>query len=154
MRITEEVGPEYAVIPYVEDHLILAVPHGHPLDDGRTSVRIEDLVGYPLMSTTSPNQKRTIQKLCDECGVKLNMVATLSRSDVIVEMIRNGFGCAFLQEYPTKYYFGDSIVRLPVEPSSNNTMALVYIKNRPLSLAMRSFIRIVFPDGITGGLEL
>lgn len=148
VRISEEIGPDFAILPFVEDHLIVAVPIGHPLDDGRASVSIEELSHYPLMSSTSPNQERTLQRLSEESDVKLNFVAKLSRSDTMIEMMHKGFGCAILQEYPTKYYYGDKVVRIPIKPLTSNTIALVYMKNRPLPLAVRQFIRITFPEGV------
>lgn len=150
-HVGESCGPQFVTLPYVRDALVLVIPRGHPLDDGRTSVRVEELDGMELMTSTSATEARMLSELSQRTGVTFNITSRLSRADSIVAMLKKDFGAALLMRVPTTFNYGDSVAILGIEPEVTNTVSLVYLKNKAPGLAVRNFIRAVFPEGAEGG---
>ena len=143
----ENLDPQFAVLPYMRDALVLVVSAGHPLDDGRSSVRVEELEGVELMTSTSSNEARLLAKLSQKTGVRFHISNRISRSESIISLLKRDIGAAFLMRVPTDCFYGDiigsSIKVLNVEPEVSNMVSMVYMKDRPLNPALRSFIDIV-----------
>lgn len=144
----DELDSRFITIPMIQDSLVVVVPFGHPLDDGRTSVRVEELQGRELLMSTSATEERMLKILCDKTGVNLNVTSRISlgRPGSIVEMLEQGFGPAILMRLPASNSYADKLRIMALEPEINTTVSLVYSKHEPLNTAARSFINIVFPD--------
>lgn len=138
-----------AVLPYVRDHLSLIIPQGHPLADGRTTVRAEELQDLKLMTSTSSTMAQLLSDFSAKSGIQLDITARFGRSSSIIAMVKKDFGAALLMQTPSSRG-PDGIVVLPIEPAVTNTVSLVYAKDKPLSRAARSFIQTVFPNGVEG----
>lgn len=144
----DELDSRFLAIPMIHDSLVVAVPFGHPLDDGRTKVHVKELEGRELLMSTSATEERMLKTLCDRTDVKLNVTSRISlgRPGNIVEMMAQGFGPALLMRLPTKYSYAGKLRILDLEPETTTTVSLVYAKHMPLNAAARRFIKIVFPD--------
>ena len=144
----DEPDPRFATLPLVQDSLVVVVPFGHPLDDGRTSIHINELQGRELLMSTSITEERMLQNHCEKTGVKLKVTSRLSlgRPDVVVGMLEQGFGPAILMRHPARHSYADKLRILELEPKTSTTVSLVYAKNEPLNTAARNLIKIVFQE--------
>lgn len=153
--VTEPLPPNFVSIPYLVDQIALIIPAGHPFDDGRESVTWKDLETLPsVLTSTSSLQAKILDNLFKEQNIHLNISSRLSRSSSIVEMLQRGMAsAALLYEHATEPYKKDKsdIKVIRIKPAIRSTVSLVYMRNRPVTAAMRTFLNIVFPEGIDGG---
>lgn len=143
----EPLPPDVTAIPLLRDCIALITITGSIFDDGRSSVSWKDLEKADLLTSTSLRQAQMLDTLMQRYNVHLNIISRLSRTPSIIEMLRRGVGnAALLNKVVSEYYQNECDLRiLDITPTIYNTVSLVYMKDRPLSFAMRSFIDTVIP---------
>jgi len=136
---------ELVAAPLIRDQVTLIVLPGSLFDDGRTSLRWEELDQVELLTSTSSQQAAALAAFSQKFGCHLNIISRLSRTPSILEMLRKGIGnAALLQRTVSKYYQRHENFRiLDLEPPLYSTVSLVYRENTPLTPAMRAFIDTV-----------
>ena len=142
----EGLGPQFATIPFATDHMILAVPFGHPFDDGRTAVSLKDLDNMELMSSTSEFITRTLNHLTETTGIHFNLTMRMNHSATVVTLIQRNRIPALLMRAPTEVRHEGQVRILDLDPPVTNTVSIVYLKQKPLNTAARGFIKTLFPD--------
>lgn len=146
------IPPEFTAIPLLQDRISLITVADSIFDDGRTSVTWKELEQAELLTSTSSQQARMLDTFTERIGVRLNIISRLSRTPTIVEMLRKGLGNAALLNKTVSAEFQQNLDFrvLDIEPPLYNTVSLVYMKDRPITAAMRSFIDTVVPHVAKG----
>ena len=142
----EGLGPQFQTIHFKEDHLVLALPPGHPLDDGRRSISVEELDGMNLVSSTSSFVTRTVNHLAETAGIRIHLSVRFNHSSSVVTYALKENVPMLLQKAPTEYRHGGKVKIIEIEPKMKNIISFVYMKNKPLNTAVRGFLKTVFPD--------
>lgn len=140
----DPLPPEYVSIPLLKDRLALITLSGNYLSS-RSSMEWKELETVDLLTSTSQLQSKILDMFTEEFSIRLNVVAKLSRTSSIVDLLHRGIGtAALLNRRATEYYHNDdSLTIVDLEPPIYNTVSLVYRKDRPLTCAMQDFIDIV-----------
>lgn len=148
----DPLPPEYASIPLLQDRVALITLSGGIFDDGRSCVTWQELEQADLLTSTSSQQARMLSNFTERYNIHLNIISRLSRTPTIVEMLRKGLGnAALLNKTVSVDFQKDLNFRiLDIEPPLFNTVSLVYLKDRPMTAAMRSFIDTLVPHVAKG----
>jgi DNA-binding transcriptional LysR family regulator len=148
----EPPSGDFVSIPLLSDHIALVIAAGSIFDDGRDSVTWKELEDAELITSTSTRQDAALKEFTKRNNIHLNVVSKLSRTPSIIEMLHKGIGnAALLNRYVTKMYVSDPKIRiLDITPTLSNDVFLVYMKERPLTNAMRNFIDIALEHASTG----
>lgn len=148
----DPLPPEYVSIPLLQDRISLITVAGSIFDDGRPYVTWKELEHADLLTSTSSQQDSMLKSFTERHDIHLNIVSRLSRTPTIVEMLRKGLGNAALLNKTVSIGFQQSMDFriLDIEPPLYNTVSLVYLKDRPLTAAMRSFIETIVADVAKG----
>ena len=122
-----------AVRPLASEPLLLACPDGHRLA-GRERVALAELrdekfVDFPVGWGT----RAGVDRIFEQAGLRREIAVEVSDVPTAVELVRAGFGCAFLSESLTAGA-GPVILR-PVDPSPVFEVSLITPTGRRLSAA-------------------
>lgn len=145
MRSYEDAPPpEIVTIPLLKDQLSLITLAGSPFDNGRTSLSWRDVQEAELLTSTSAQQTKMLAAIEEQMGLHFNIISRLSRTHSIIGMLRKGVGnAALLNKMVSTTYQNDLAFKiLDITPPVYNTVYLAYMKDRPLTTAMRSFISL------------
>lgn len=148
----DPLPPEYVSIPLLQDRISLITVAGSIFDDGRPYVTWRELEQAELLTSTSTQQARMLAAFTERHNIHLNIISRLSRTPTIVEMLRKGLGNAALLNKTVSADFQKNMDFriLDIEPPLCNTVSLVYLRDRPMTNAMRSFIDTVVPHVAKG----
>lgn len=148
----DPLPPEYASIPLLQDRISLITVAGSIFDDGRYCVSWKELEQAELLTSTSSQQARILTAFAERHNIHLNIISRLSRTPTIVEMLGKGLGNAALLNKTVSAAFQKNLDFriLDIEPPLYNTVSLVYLKDRPMTAAMRSFIDTLVPHVAKG----
>lgn len=148
----EPLLPEYVSIPLLQDRISLITVAGSVFDDGRPYVTWKELEEAELLTSTSTQQARMLNAFSERQNIHLNIISRLSRTPTIVEMLRKGLGNAALLNKTVSASFQKNLDFriLDIEPPLYNTVSLVYLKDRPMTTAMRNFIDTLVPHVAKG----
>jgi DNA-binding transcriptional LysR family regulator len=130
-----------SVRPLASEPLLLACPDDHPLA-GRERVALPELNGERFVDFPVGWGIRTIvDRIFDRAGVRREIAVEVSDVPTAVELVRAGFGCAFLSRSLTAGAGPVSLRR--VEPSPVFEVSLVAPAGRRLSAAATGLIDLV-----------
>lgn len=138
---------EFAAMPLLHDPVSVIMLPGHPLDDGSDTIAIEALADYSLISSCSREEIALLNDAAAKRGLSLSFSSRIQRSQTVFHMLEQGEGPALILQKLARTMFGDKIRAVPISPSIDTTVSLVYRKNRRLSGAARSFIEMVEESG-------
>lgn len=153
IRTFEEPLPsDFVAIPLLRDRISLITVSGSIFDNGRPYVTWQELEQAELLTSTSSQQARMLDTFTKRLDIRLNIISRLSRMPTIVEMLRKGLGnAALLNKTVSVSFQKDLDFRiLDIEPPLYNTVSLVYLKDRPMTAAVRSFIDTLIPHVAKG----
>lgn len=144
----DEADPRFVRRTLVRDSLVVVVPFGHPLDDGRTSVHVSELAEQELLISTSATQEQILRELGEKVGVKLNLANRLGlgHPELIPKMLEQGFGPAIINRHSAVSAYSDRLCILDLVPETSTTISLAYLKSESLNAASRDFWKIVFSE--------
>lgn len=146
MRSYEDVSPpDIVALPLLKDQLSLITLAGSPFDNGSPSLSWRDVQEAELLTSTSVQQAKALAGIEEQKGIHFNIISRLSRTHSIIGMLRKGVGNAALLNKMVSITYQDdlSFKVLDITPPVYNTVYLAYMKDRPLTTAMRSFISLV-----------
>ncbi len=148
----EPLSSEFKAIPLLQDRISLITVSGSIFDTDRPYVTWQELEQAELLTSTSSQQARMLDTFTKRMNIHLNIISRLSRMPTIVEMLRKGLGnAALLNKTVSATFQNDLNFRiLDIEPPLYNTVSLVYLKDRPVTAAMRSFIDTLLPHVAKG----
>lgn len=139
-------NPEYADLAYrqlVTDRLVLLMPPGHPLAQGRGPIRWLDALGYPHISMPLPTSVRQYaNQACMHHGQVFKPRFELEHIATIHAMVRAGLGVAALPQRAADLVSTKGLVRRDLtEPVVNRPIGLVTPQGRSLTPACLAMIR-------------
>jgi DNA-binding transcriptional LysR family regulator len=129
------------VRPLAAEPLLLACPDDHPLA-GRERVALAELDGEKFVDfPVGWGTRAIVDRAFEQAGVHREVAVEVSDVPTAVELVRAGFGCAFLGHSLTA---GARPVSLrPVDPAPVFEVALVTPADRPLSAATAGLVDLL-----------
>ena len=148
----EPLCPEITTIPLLRDKIALITTAEGIFDQNRTSVSWEELEQLELLTSTSSQQAKMLASISEQFNIKLHVVSRLSRTHSIIGMLHKGVGnAALLNKAVSATLMEELDFRiLDIEPPVYNTVFLAYMKDRPVTSAMRNFIDIAVKHAAKG----
>jgi DNA-binding transcriptional LysR family regulator len=99
-------------LPYFEDHLLLAVPRGHPLAN-RRRVRFADAIAYDFVGLGPESAMHSfISRIGDEQGWALKIRIHVGSYDAMCRMIESGVGIGLLAESAARRHARTTDIRV------------------------------------------
>lgn len=130
-----------AVRPLASEPLLLACPDDHPFA-GREQIALAELDGVKFVDGPPGWGTRTsVDRLFEQAGLLREVAVEVSDIPTAVELVRAGFGCAFLSRSLT--IGARPVTLLPVEPSPILEVSLITPADRRLSAAARAFVDLL-----------
>ena len=127
-------------LPIVSERLAAAVPPGHPLLAGRSTVRLSDLAGYQLVCLPAGTGIRAaLDEASTAAGVRLAVTLEASAPAAVADLAARGLGVAVLSESMAAAHAG-RLRSLPVD--AIGPVARLALAWRPApGPALREFVR-------------
>ena len=130
-----------SVRPLASEPLLLACPDDHPLA-GREQVALAELNGERFVDfPVGWGTRAIVDRVFEQAGVRREIAVEVSDVPTAVELVRAGFGCAFLSRSLTAGA-GPVILR-PVDPSPVFEVSLVAPAGRRLSAAATGLVDLL-----------
>ena len=129
------------VTPLAAEPLRLACPEGHPLA-AKALVELTDLDGARFVDfPVGWGTRASVDRLFEEQGLNREIAVEVTDIPTAVELVRAGFGCAFLSESLTA---GARPLPLrPLDPEPMFEVSLVVPTERRSSAAARTFVELL-----------
>jgi len=130
-----------AVVPLASEPLLLACPDDHPLA-GRERIALAELNGERFVDfPVGWGTRASVDRVFERAGLAREVAVEVADIPTAVELVRAGFGCAFLRHSLTA---GASPVALrPVDPSPVFEVSLITATGRRLSAAAAGLVDLV-----------
>nr|WTB28908.1 LysR family transcriptional regulator [Streptomyces sp. NBC_00830] len=123
--------------------LLLACPEGHPLAM-RPVIPLSDLDGERFVDFRAGwGTRASVDRLFTETGLRREIAVEVTDIATAVELVRAGFGCAFLSASMTSGSRTHALALRPVQPAPHFEVSLVTAAERRLSAAARALIDLV-----------
>ncbi len=91
--------PGLDALPIVSERLAAAVPPGHPLLTGRSTARLANLAGYPIVCMPPGTGIRgVLDQACAARGVRLDITMEASAPGAVADLAARNLGVAVLSE--------------------------------------------------------
>lgn len=120
--------------------LRLACPEGHPLAR-RTQIQLADLAGERFVEFPAGwGNRASVDRLFDHAGLHREIAVEVADIPTAAELVRAGFGCAFLAESMT--VGARPLPLLSVHPEPMFEVSLITPAARRMSAAARAFVEL------------
>jgi len=130
-----------AVRPLASEPLLLACPDNHPLAR-REHIAVAELSGEKFVDfPVGWGTRAIVDRTFEQAGVRREIAVEVADVATAVELVRAGFGCAFLGE-SLAAGAGPVILR-PVDPSPVFEVALITPTGRRLSAAATALVELL-----------
>ena len=91
--------PELAIVPFLEDELVVVAPGGHALG-GRKRLTLRDVTGEPfIMREAASGSRWSLEKEARRAGARLKVAMELGSNGAIKHAVESGLGLAVLSRY-------------------------------------------------------
>lgn len=130
------VHPEIKTVKLMEIPVYLLMPENHPLSLKKT-ISFADLHDQKMIFLDLPMTFDYYQTIFTSAGIKLNIVATASSTEMIRSLVAEGYGLSLLNMRPQSdmTYAGKKVICRPVSDSSKNlNMVLGLLETTPSRL--------------------
>ena len=125
--------------------LRLACPENHPLA-GRERVDLSELEGERFVDFPSGwGTRATVDRLFEQLGLRREITVEVTDIPTAIELVRAGFGCAFLTDSLTAGV--RPLPLLAVRPEPTFDVSLVTPSTRRISAAARAFVDLTLDEG-------
>lgn len=125
-------------IPFLTEEIFLAVPPNHQLAK-RSGIHLSEVVDESFINLKATDHFRELtNQFCMDAGFEPNITCEVDELRAIDSFVQAGIGIAFMTKDAMEK--DSSTILLPIEqPICQRTFHLVWIENRHLSEAARSF---------------
>lgn len=137
--------PDLAVIPFMNDELIVVAPAGHPLAS-RKSLTLKDLAEQPfVMREAASGSRWSLEKAARKAGAKLIVAMELGSNGAIKHAVESGLGLAVLSRYAcTLELSSGRLVELDVRGFPiRRDWHIVHLRRRRLPAPVKAFIEFL-----------
>lgn len=137
--ITED--PDILYTSVHQQHLVVAIPQGHPLEDC-SSASLQDTLAYPHVTFSWLSGLRsTIDQLFAPVRAQWKIAYEVEDADFILGLVANGFGITVMPEIPvTRLHPGVKLLRLS-EPNWESHFYIMRRKEKYLLNSIEEFHR-------------
>jgi len=138
-KITEQM--EYQEIFSFNDIFIAGSEFQELID---RKIKLEELKNYPLlMLEAKTTTRKFLEKALTELGIKIEAAVELGSVDLLIEMTKIGLGIALVPEYCLNLNNQDLFEVRTKEKLPARKLAVVKMKNIPLSKAAEKFMQLL-----------
>lgn len=132
-----------AVESIIPEACCVALPPDHPLA-ARSSVRLKDLAGVPLVSMNADTGlRRTIDIMANSERVPLDHSLVTNQFSTMFRFVASGLGVAIV---PVSALSGEfPIVTRPLRPTLIRQIGILHLRERPLSAVSQAFLTLFRP---------
>ncbi len=124
--------------------MICALRSDHPLA-ALTMVSPADLAEVNLIGLDPTSRLgASVAAAFHEAGVALSPNINVLQGDAACSLVRSGLGVAVVDEYSASKWLGDGLVTRPFYPAISIQVAVISLKDRPLTRLAKSFVRCTF----------
>ena len=137
--------PQFEVIPYTQERMVLVLGRGHPLNKKR-KICLSDLAQEPLIVREKGSVSRQIiLNKYREAKIKPHILTEATNLEFIIEQVQSGKGITFTAEWAVKDELarGSLKIRSLTEGPFLINVEIAYLKNRILSPAARAFMDLL-----------
>lgn len=135
--------PDVGVEPLFAEDRVLVVPSGHPLAD-RPEVRIEELVGFPLVLEPRGTAFRDeLEKEVATAGIELATLAEVDGMTLVASLACGGFGPAILPTTAVLHQPVGGWVRIPLPGLRPRDVGLARLRRGRLAAPARALRSIL-----------
>ncbi|MFD7323327.1 LysR family transcriptional regulator [Streptomyces sp. NPDC059875] len=139
--------PGLTVRPLASEPLVLACTHDHPVTQHEI-VPLAALDGERFVDFPSGwGTRACVDRLFLQNGLHREIVVEVTDIPAAVDLVRAGFGCAFLSASLVSGPRADTLALRPVLPTPSFEVALITSEQRRPSAAARAFIDLVLAMG-------
>ena len=146
-------GDEVNVLPWLTDSLVLIVPPSHRLARKRAA-HAEDLQkeGFIFRESGSATGAAVVSHL-KKCDLQVNAVMEMENPESVKKGVQSGLGIAFISRFAVEAELkAKTLVAVRVRGLEiNRELKIVYRKDKHLSRAARTFIKMAREAPILGG---
>jgi len=136
---------EIVVQSTVEEPCCLVLPRRHKLKE-HGSVRLADLAEEPMISMPPDSGlRRVLDTLAAAQGVALKHSVITSQFASLFDFVTQGLGVAIVPLSALPPAFERRVVTRPLRPAVKRRIGILYLADRPLSLAATEFLEIFRP---------
>jgi DNA-binding transcriptional LysR family regulator len=141
------------VVPIHRDELVVIAPPGHPLAR-RDSVKIADMVDYPLLLPKVGRTRDTLESLFHDQRLKPTISMELDSSELLKRFVAADVGIGFIpRSNVTEDLRAGTLAVLSLSDASiQRDLALVFRKDKALSRAALAFIDIAVKRKAAGSM--
>lgn len=155
--VTGDIQDALLVVSYLSDYeTCVVVPPGHPLAN-RETVSASELAGNPLiLMETGTNLRTYVDRLLNTAGGGEQVAMELDNVEAIKRMIEAELGISMLPEVAVRTEVADGRLRalkLTDVPRAKRRIALVYRRDKYLSLTLKAFMELLIQRLQTGSRE-
>ncbi len=126
--------------PLFDDHLVVALPHGHPLSNmdhiHLSTLRNEVFITPPR---TSPVFERFLET-CHKLDFEPQIRYAGHREDVQLSLVRNGFGLGILLKQTGEYAHEEGIHLIDVSPAVSLPLSIAFADTPHMSAGRKAFL--------------
>ncbi|MEV6741419.1 LysR family transcriptional regulator [Streptomyces sp. NPDC051104] len=123
--------------------LLLACREDHPLA-GRPAIPLADLDGERFVDfPTGWGTRASVDRLFTQTGLRREIAVEVTDIPTAVDLVRAGFGCAFLSASLTSGSRADALALRPVQPAPRFEVSLVTSTERRPSAAAKALVDLV-----------
>ncbi|MGI5133638.1 MULTISPECIES: LysR family transcriptional regulator [unclassified Streptomyces] len=123
--------------------LLLACPEGHPLAE-HSVIPLADLDGERFVDfPVGWGTRASVDRMFTRSGLRREIAVEVADIPTVVDLVRAGFGCAFVSASLTSGTRADALAMRPVQPAPRFEVSLVTATERRPSAAARALIDLV-----------
>jgi LysR family transcriptional regulator, transcription activator of glutamate synthase operon len=138
--------PALETLPLLEEELLLAVPHAHPLATTQGRVELAQLKDEPfvLLREGAYDLRDQTLSACRKAGFDPHVALDGGEMDSVLRFVAEGLGVAILPEMVLADVAHDSgPVAIRVQPRLSRTLVLARRRDRYFSAAGQEFMRVL-----------
>jgi DNA-binding transcriptional LysR family regulator len=141
VRERDETKHEFVSLPYLQDTIAAILPAKHPLAASK-SIRLNQLrkENFLLLPKDTLVYKLCIQA-CSAAGFDPQIRYTSNRTASILELVAKGMGITLLNRRAAAPFISSDMVIVDVVPVMGTRINLIYLKNRVMTYACKTFLR-------------
>jgi DNA-binding transcriptional LysR family regulator len=133
-------------LPLLEEELLLAVPHAHPLATTKGRIELAQLKDEPfvLLREGAYDLRDQTLSACRKAGFDPHVALDGGEMDSVLRFVAEGLGVAILPEMVLADVAHDSgPVAIRVQPRLSRTLVLARRRDRYFSAAGQEFMRVL-----------
>ncbi len=135
---------QYEILPLPSDPYVVVIPSGWSEFASRSSIRMKELVNFPLITLKTDQTTQMHERLVSECrknGIEPNIICECSSVAISMSLIAAGIGATVFPKSVMTTHSTSAVHMLDIEDADfESEVGLLWLKNRHLSRRAQCFI--------------